>query len=58
MPLGACMGSAFSGVGLGFAAIGDIETGFFDRLRMAPAPRNALILGPLLTAWFRTAASS
>jgi len=54
MPLGACMGSAFSGVGLGFALIGDIETGFFDRLRMAPAPRNALILGPLLTAWFRT----
>ncbi len=54
MPLGACMGSAFSGVGLGFSLIGDIETGFFDRLRMAPAPRNALILGPLLTAWFRT----
>ncbi len=52
--LGALMGSAFSGVGLGFTAIGDIETGFFDRLRMAPAPRNALILGPLLTAWCRT----
>lgn len=54
MPLGVLMGSAFSGVGLGFSLIGDIETGFFDRLRMAPAPRNSLILGPLLTAWFRT----
>lgn len=54
MPLGACMGAAFSGVGLGFTQIGDIETGFFDRVRMAPAPRNALILGPLMSAWFRT----
>lgn len=54
MPLGVCMGSAFSGMGLGFTLIGDIETGFFDRLRMAPAPRNALILGPLLAAWLRT----
>ncbi len=54
MPLAACMGSAFSGVGLGFMLIGDLQNGFFDRLRMAPTPRNALILGPLLTAWFRT----
>jgi ABC-2 type transport system permease protein len=54
MPLGACMGSAFGGVGLGFTMIGDIETGFFDRLRMSPAPRNALLIGPLLSAWFRT----
>jgi ABC-type multidrug transport system permease subunit len=54
LPLALCMGSAFSGVGLGFTLIGDLETGFFDRLRMAPSPRNSLILGPLLTAWFRT----
>lgn len=54
MPLGACMGSAFGGVGLGFATIGDLETGFFDRLRMSPAPRNSLLIGPLLSAWFRT----
>ena len=47
MPLGACMGSAFAGVGLGFTLIRDLETGFFDRLRMSPAPRNALLLGPV-----------
>jgi ABC-2 type transport system permease protein len=54
MPLGVLMGSAFSGVGLGFSLIRDLETGFFDRLRMSPAPRHALTLGPLFTAWFRT----
>ena len=54
MPLGVLMGSAFSGVGLGFSLIRDLETGFFDRLRMSPAPRNSLILGPMFTAWFRT----
>ncbi len=54
MPLGVLMGSAFSGVGLGFSLIRDLETGFFDRLRMSPSPRNSLILGPMFTAWFRT----
>ena len=54
MPLAVCMGSAFSGVGLGFSAIRDIETGFFDRLRMAPTSRRSLIVGPLISAWIRT----
>lgn len=53
MPLGICFGSAFSGVGLGFSAIRDIETGFYDRLRMSPTPRSSLIFGPLITAWMR-----
>lgn len=53
MPLGICFGSAFSGVGLGFSTIRDIETGFYDRLRMSPTPRTSLILGPLFTAWLR-----
>jgi ABC-2 type transport system permease protein len=53
MPLACCMGAGFAGVGLGFSAVRDIESGFFDRLRMAPAPRPALILGPLFTAWVR-----
>ena len=54
MPLGVLMGSAFAGVGLGFSLIRDLETGFFDRLRMSPAPRNSLILGPMYAAWFRS----
>jgi ABC-2 type transport system permease protein len=53
MPLGICFGSAFSGVGLGFSAIRDIETGFYDRLRMSPTSRTSLIFGPLITAWLR-----
>ena len=53
MPLGICFGAAFSGIGLGFATIRDIETGFYDRLRMSPVSRRALIVGPLFTAWTR-----
>jgi ABC-2 type transport system permease protein len=53
LPMACCMGSGFSGVGLGFSTVRDIESGFFDRLRMAPAPRLALIVGPLFTAWIR-----
>jgi ABC-2 type transport system permease protein len=53
LPLACCMGSGFSGVGLGFSTVRDIESGFFDRLRMAPTPRISLIIGPLFTAWVR-----
>ena len=55
MPLGICFGSSFSGIGLGFSTIRDIETRFYERLLMAPVPRRALIVGPLFTAWSRTA---
>jgi ABC-2 type transport system permease protein len=53
LPLACTMGSGFSGVGLGFSTVRDIENGFFDRLRMAPSPRLSLIVGPLFTAWIR-----
>ena len=48
MPLGIMMGAAFGGVGLGFTAIRDIETGFYDRLRMTPTSRMSLVVGPLV----------
>jgi len=48
MPLGLAMGSAFSGVGLGFSLIRDLENGFYDRMRMAPTTRISLIVGPVL----------
>ena len=54
LPLAVVMGSAFAGVGLGFTTIRDIETGFFDRLRMSPSSRTSLILGPLFMTWIRT----
>ena len=53
MPLGLAMGSAFSGVGLGFSLIRDLENGFYDRLRMSPTSRISLIVGPVLATWIR-----
>lgn len=55
MPLAALMGSSFAGIGIGFAAIRDIESGFYDRLLMAPVPRRVLVIGPLLSALVRAA---
>ena len=54
LPLGISFGSAFSGIGMGFSTIRDIETGFYDRLRMSPTSRLSLITGPLFTAWIRS----
>ncbi len=53
MPLGLAMGAAFSGVGLGFSLIRDLENGFYDRLRMSPTSRASLIVGPILATWIR-----
>jgi ABC-2 type transport system permease protein len=54
MPLAVCMGSSFAGVGVGFSTIRDIESGFYDRLRMSPTPRRTLIGGPVVTALIRS----
>lgn len=54
MPLAVLMGSSFAGVGIGFTTVRDLESGFYDRVRMAPVPRRALLLGPLLSAWARS----
>lgn len=53
LPLAVVMGSSFAGMGLGFATIRDIESGFYDRLRMSPAPRRSLLLGGLASALVR-----
>ena len=53
LPLGVIMGSGFAGIGMGFAATRDLESGFYDRLRMTPAPRRALVTGPLGAALVR-----
>lgn len=54
LPLGVLMGSGFAGIGIGFATIRDLEGGFYDRLRLTPAPRMSLITGPLLAAVVRS----
>jgi ABC-2 type transport system permease protein len=55
LPLGVIMGSGFAGVGVGFSTIRDLESGFYDRLRLTPAPRTSMIVGPLLAALARSA---
>ncbi len=55
LPLAVVMGCSFAGMGLGFATIRDIESGFYDRLRMSPAPRRSLLLGGLGAALVRAA---
>lgn len=40
-------GGAFSGMGAAGAAATDLENGFFDRIRLAPAPTVAVITGLL-----------
>jgi ABC-2 type transport system permease protein len=54
MPLAVVMGSSFAGIGIGFSTVRDLESGFYDRLRMAPVNRRALLLGSLLAVWVRT----
>jgi ABC-2 type transport system permease protein len=53
LPLAVVMGCSFAGMGLGFATIRDLESGFYDRLRMSPAPRRSLLLGGLASALVR-----
>lgn len=55
LPLAVVMGCSFAGMGLGFATIRDLESGFYDRLRMSPAPRPSLLLGGLGSALVRAA---
>lgn len=53
VPLAAIQGASFGALGVSFGLIQDIQNGFFDRLRMAPAGRSALIVGPLVSAIVR-----
>lgn len=53
VPFATLQGAAFAGFGTGFGTVRDIETGFYDRLLLAPARRAALMIGPLLAAMVR-----
>lgn len=47
VPFAVLQGASFAGLGAAFGAGRDLETGFFDRLLLAPTPRLALATGPL-----------
>lgn len=49
-PYAIVLGASFAGMGTAFAAARDLEDGFYDRLLLAPAPRRALLFGPVLAA--------
>jgi ABC-2 type transport system permease protein len=53
VPMTAIQGAAFGAMGVTFGAINDLQTGFFDRLRMSPGGRRALTIGPLAAALAR-----
>ena len=53
LPMAVTMGASFAGLGTGFSMIRDLQTGFYDRLRMAPTSRRQLLLGPYIAAWVR-----
>ena len=53
LPWAVMQGAAFAGMGICFGVARDLETGFYDRLLIAPASRLALILGPLWAACTR-----
>lgn len=52
-PYAIIQGAAFAGMGATFSVARDLEGGFYDRLLLAPAPRRALITGPVLSALIR-----
>lgn len=54
IPMAATMGAGFAGINSGMTLARDLEGGFFDRLQSSPAPRMALILGPMLAALARS----
>jgi len=54
IPMAALMGAGFAGINSGMTLARDLEGGFFDRLKSSPAPRVALIMGPLIAALARS----
>ena len=53
VPLNAVQGASFGAMGVSLGLINDMQTGFFDRLLMAPTRRWTLIAGPMAGAIVR-----
>ncbi len=52
-PMAIIQGTAFMGSMVGLTTTRDIETGFYDRLLLAPVPRWSLLVGPVAGAAVR-----
>src|SRR4051812_32828217 len=50
VPLSCLQGAGFAGAATGSNLARDIESGWFDRLLVAPVPRPVLVIGPILAA--------
>lgn len=53
LPFTTLQGCAFAGITTGLGVARDLENGFYDRLLASPAPRGALLAGPLLASMCR-----
>jgi len=53
VPMTALQGAAFAGITTGMGTARDMENGFYDRFLLSPAPRMALLLGPLIASVLR-----
>lgn len=53
LPLAVVMGCSFAGMSFGFSTMRDLESGMYDRIRMAPVPRRSLLLGGIWSATIR-----
>lgn len=50
VPMTIVQGGLIAGITTGMAVARDFETGFYDRFLMSPAPRDALLVGPIAAA--------
>lgn len=53
LPMSVIQGAAFAGVGVGMGLIRDLDTGFQDRMVLAPVSRWGLLVGPMISAVVR-----
>jgi ABC-2 type transport system permease protein len=54
IPMTTIQGAAFAGITTGMGVARDLENGFYDRLLLSPASRNALLAGPLVASVLRS----